>query len=147
MHKPLAWLRWIVFPVFKPTYGLSKAVAEKLLFSSTSSFLFHRLSLFCFSWLCCQNIEQNFSSWYWNMRTKQSSGTSVAKCILNLYIQHSTMGVTTPTVSLCVLKTTWVCLQNGLIYLTSFSKLVISTFKLLWGLAFYITCTASIKTL
>lgn len=60
------WLdcgEWWVFPVFKPTYGLSKAVAEGLLFSfTTSSFLFHRLSLFCFSWLCCQNTDQSFGS-------------------------------------------------------------------------------------
>jgi len=71
---------WWVFPVFKSTYGSSKAVAERLLFSfTTSSFLFHRLSLFCFSWLCCQNTDQSFGSWYWNGRPKQSSGNQCGK--------------------------------------------------------------------
>lgn len=80
------WLdcgEWWVFPVFKPTYGSSKVVAEGLLFSfTTSSFLFHRLSLFCFSWLCCQNTDQSFGSWFWTPGQNTSLKTSVAKCIL-----------------------------------------------------------------
>ena len=80
------WLdcgEWWVFPVSKPRYGLSKAVAERLLFSfTTSSFLFHRLSLFCFSWLCCQNTDQSFGSWFGTPGQNNPLETSVAKCIL-----------------------------------------------------------------
>lgn len=138
---------WWVFPVFKSTYGLSEAVAEKLLFSFTTfSFLFHWISLLCFSWLCCQNIDQSFGSWLAIRGQNNPLETNVAKCILNLYIHHSNMGVTMPIAPLHGLKTTWVWPQNGLIYLTSFFKLGISTFKLFWGLASYVTCTANIKT-
>nr|KAF6326434.1 hypothetical protein mPipKuh1_008429 [Pipistrellus kuhlii] len=56
----------------------------------------------------------------WNTRPKQSSGNECGKMYFNLYIHHSTLLITTPTDPLCGLKTTWVCPQNSLIYMTSF---------------------------
>ena len=132
---------WWVFPVFKPTYGLSKAVAERLLFFLhyifTSSFffsllvLFHRLSLPCFSWLCCENTDQSFGSCDEDIRPKQSPlKTSVAKCILIYTFTTQPCEVTTPTDPFCGFKITWVCPQNCLIYLTRFCKLGLSTLEM-----------------
>lgn len=139
---------WWVFPVFKPTYGLSKAVAERLLFFLHYIFIsfLHRLSLSCFSWLCCKNTDQSFGSWDGDTWPKQSSKNQCGKMYFNLDIHHSTMWLTTPTDPFCGCKTTWVCPQNCLIYLTKFCKLGLSTLKTFWGWLSGMACTASIKT-
>lgn len=128
------WLdcgEWWVFPVFKLTYGSSKAVAGDYCFPSLYLLcLFHRLSLFLFFLALLSKYWPKFWLMVSNIRPKQSSGNQCGKMHFNLYIHHSTRcTITTPTDPLCGLKTTRVCPQNSLIYMMSFFKPALSTLK------------------
>ncbi len=94
----LDYIEWWVFPVFKPTYGLSKAVGLPFL-STTSSFLVHTLlkNLSRFYQVSCQDFEEVLAWAIGGWSQCKFQEACMAQCSLFPMIPHCMSLLATPT--------------------------------------------------
>ncbi len=94
----LDYIEWWVFPVFKPTYGLSKAVGLPFL-STTSSFLVHTLlkNLSRFYQVGCQDFEEVLAWAIGGWSQCKFQEACMAQCSLFPMIPHCMSLLATPT--------------------------------------------------